>query len=84
MSCDRSRQIELADFLDDPRAASFRNFRGHYPRCAECSAEVRAWTELHQTLQPDHPDPAQLAQYEPRAAAARAHRPAHGALSELP
>ena len=63
MSCDRSRQIELADFLDDPRAASFRNFRGHYPRCAECSAEVRAWTELHQALQPNHPDPEQLAQY---------------------
>ncbi len=63
MSCDRSRQIELADFLDDPRAASFRDFREHYPRCAECSAEVRAWTELQQALQSDHPDPAQLAQY---------------------
>ncbi len=63
MSCDRSRQIELADFLDDPRAASFRDFREHYPRCAECSAEVRAWTELQQALQSDHPDPEQLAQY---------------------
>ena len=64
MSCRKSLEIEFTEFLADPRAAGFAEFRAHYPRCAECAAEVRAWTELHGRLSAAHSDPEQLARYE--------------------
>jgi hypothetical protein len=64
MTCGKSLEIEFTEFLADPRAAAFAAFRAHYPRCAECAAEVRAWTELHGRLSAAHPDPEQLARYE--------------------
>lgn len=74
MSCRRSLEVELSDFLRQPATPAFDAFRDHYPRCAECSAEVRAWTELHERLAtggaaPDthpgtHPDVEQLVRYE--------------------
>jgi hypothetical protein len=51
MTCHRAFEIDLAGFLRDPGSAEFADFRSHYPRCADCSAEVRIWTELHLQLQ---------------------------------
>jgi hypothetical protein len=61
MSC-QVHEIDLFDFLREPRAAEFRAFRHHYPLCAECAAEIRAWTELHEGLRAaaSHPAPAEL------------------------
>ncbi len=79
MSCRRSLEIELPEFLAEPGAAAFDEFREHYPRCAECAAEVRAWTELDAQLAAGgggvgaaHPDPEQLARYEALPAGERA------------
>ena len=66
MSCRRAYDIDLADFLAEPRAERFADFRDHYPRCGECSAEVRAWTEVHGLLRPAsdaHPEPEILLRY---------------------
>jgi hypothetical protein len=63
MACQRSREIDLPAFLAAPRDPEFDAFRLHYPRCAECAAEVRAWTELHEALAAPHPEPEQLARY---------------------
>lgn len=66
MSCRRSLEIELSDFLLQPGAEAFADFRDHYPRCRECAAEVRAWTELHERLAAGgaaHPDPATWVRY---------------------
>ncbi len=55
-------------FLADARSSEFAGFRQHYPTCAECSAEVRAWTELHLLLGTTggagHPAEAQLLRFE--------------------
>jgi hypothetical protein len=72
MTCGKSLEIEFTEFLADPRAAAFAAFRAHYPRCAECAAEVRAWTELHGRLSAAHPDPESLARYEDLAPEERA------------
>ncbi len=50
MSCRRAHEIDLLEFLDAPRRADFAGFCDHYPRCADCSAEVRAWAELRGQL----------------------------------
>jgi hypothetical protein len=50
MSCGKALEIDLPGFLAEPDAPGFASFRGHYPRCPSCSAEVRAWTELHLAL----------------------------------
>ena len=50
MSCQRIQEIDLAGFLASPRDAEFASFREHYPVCAECAAELRAWTELEIVL----------------------------------
>ncbi|MBW2237141.1 MAG: zf-HC2 domain-containing protein [Deltaproteobacteria bacterium] len=66
MSCRRAYDIDLADFLAEPRAERFAEFRDHYPRCAACSAEVRAWTEVDGLLHPAgdaHPEPEILLRY---------------------
>ncbi len=58
MACRRIETLDLPAFLNEPEAAAFDDFRSHYPGCPECSAEVRAWTELHLQLHAeadDHP-----------------------------
>lgn len=50
MSCLKAFEIDLPGFLAQPREDEFATFRDHYPRCPECSAEVRAWTELDDQL----------------------------------
>ena len=50
MSCLKAFEIDLPGFLARPREDEFASFRDHYPRCSECSAEVRAWTELDERL----------------------------------
>ncbi len=72
MTCRRAFELELPAFLADPRAPGFADFRDHYPRCAACAAEVRAWTELAARLAsaaPAHPEPEQLLRYADRDAA---------------
>jgi hypothetical protein len=67
VSCRRAYEIDIAAYLADPRAAAHADFRAHYPACAPCSAEVRAWTELAARLgagRAAHPEPALLLRYE--------------------
>ena len=71
VTCRRAQEIDLLEFLNAPQRADFENFRQHYPRCPDCSAELRTWTELHETLNdggsaPAHPDPEELEQFDPR------------------
>lgn len=63
--------VDVLGFLAEPRAEEFREFRAHYPRCADCSAELRAWTELHGSLSQGHPAPEQLARYDVLSSAER-------------
>jgi hypothetical protein len=62
MSCRRAYDIDLTVFLANPRDAAHADFRDHYPRCAACSAEVRAWTEVEGLLRAAeaHPAPEKL------------------------
>ena len=64
MSCRRAYDLDLAAFLRDPRAPELEEFIEHYPRCPDCAAEVRAWTEVHLALAPRHPAPAELLGYQ--------------------
>ena len=67
MSCRRAYEIDIAAYLANPRAAEFAAFRAHYPACAPCSAELRAWTELTARLgagRAAHPAPALLLRFE--------------------
>src|SRR5256712_9284480 len=59
MSCRRAFDLDLADFVTGSARPEWAEFRAHYARCAECSAEVRAWTELHLLLQPPAAHPAE-------------------------
>jgi len=59
MSCRRAFDLDLADFVASSARPGWAEFRAHYARCAECSAEVRAWTELHLLLQPPAAHPAE-------------------------
>ena len=59
MSCLRAFDLDLADFVAGSARPEWAEFRAHYARCAECSAEVRAWTELHLLLQPPAAHPAE-------------------------
>jgi len=59
MSCRRAFEVDLADFVASSARPEWAEFRAHYARCAECSAEVRAWTELHLLLQPPAAHPAE-------------------------
>jgi hypothetical protein len=66
VSCRRAFEHDLPGFLADPRAAEHAEFRDHYPRCAECAAEVRAWTELAVALGAAagaHPEPERLLRF---------------------
>jgi hypothetical protein len=76
MSCRRASEIDLPGFLDDPQKPELAEFRAHYPRCAECAAELRAWSALREALReargeapPLHPEPEQLARYDEAPAA---------------
>ena len=66
MSCRRAFDLDLADFVAGSARPEWAEFRAHYARCAECSAEVRAWTELHLLLQPPaaHPPEELLLRFE--------------------
>lgn len=68
MSCQQSQQTDLMSFLADARSSEFTGFREHYPTCAECSAEVRVWTELHLLLgaarSEAHPSEERLLRFE--------------------
>src|SRR5437762_7464808 len=59
MSCRRAFDLDLVDFVAGSARPEWAEFRAHYARCAECSAEVRAWTELHLLLQPTAAHPAE-------------------------
>src|SRR5213596_4305325 len=59
MSCRRAFDLDLADFVAGSARPEWAEFRAHYACCAECSAEVRAWTELHLLLQPPAAHPAE-------------------------
>src|SRR5436190_10982549 len=59
MSCRRAFDLDLVDFVAGSARPEWAEFRAHYARCAECSAEVRAWTELHLLLQPPAAHPAE-------------------------
>jgi hypothetical protein len=76
VSCSRSYEIDIAAFLEDASAPELAEFREHYPVCAECAAEVRAWTDLDALLRAarpqaadDHPAPARLLAYRDESAA---------------
>jgi len=65
MTCRETETLDLAAFLARGTAPEFAAFRAHYPRCADCAAEVRAWTELHAALSASgHPSPDTLLRYE--------------------
>src|SRR3989442_3385160 len=66
MSCRRAFDLDLADFVAGSTRPEWAEFRAHYARCAECSVEVRAWTELHLLLQPPaaHPTEELLLRFE--------------------
>src|SRR5437879_6984667 len=59
MSCRRAFDVDLADFVAGSARPEWAEFRAHYARCVECSAEVRAWTELHLLLQAPAAHPAE-------------------------
>jgi hypothetical protein len=72
VSCRRAFEIDLAAFLSEPARPEAADFRAHYPLCAECADEVRAWTELVASLGAfgaTHPGPAALLRFEESAAA---------------
>ena len=50
MSCERSREIDVEEFLLRPADEDFREFREHYPECADCAAEVADWTAFEAEL----------------------------------
>lgn len=79
MGCRRAYDTDLAEFVLNPSSSRWAAFRSHYAACPDCSAEVRAWTELHALLQGGgypvlsgsesdltHPTPERLLQFEQR------------------
>ena len=74
MSCRRILDIDLATFVADPTRSEWADFREHYPMCADCAAEVHAWTDLHlellasggQSQNPGHPPKGLLLAFEER------------------
>jgi hypothetical protein len=55
MGCRKAFEVDLPAFLAEARQPEFAEFREHYPRCPDCSAEVRAWTEVHLLLEAGGP-----------------------------
>jgi hypothetical protein len=70
MTCTRARDVDLAAYLVEPDAPEWREFRTHFPGCADCSAQLEAWTALEVGLRERpavsavHPEPAQLVAFE--------------------
>lgn len=60
MSCRRAFEVDVPAYVLDPRDPAWDEFRAHYPRCADCAAEVAAWTALQTTLAERHPGPEDL------------------------
>lgn len=64
MSCRRALEIDLAAMMAGEAAPELQEFRSHYPRCRECSAEVQAWSAVHglltATATDAHPNPKKL------------------------
>jgi hypothetical protein len=67
MACRKAFDLDLVACLLDAGRPEWSEFREHYPRCPECAAEVRTWTELQASLAPPHPDPEDLVRFESRA-----------------
>jgi len=67
MACRKAFDLDLVACLLDAGRPEWMEFREHYPRCAECAAEVRTWTELQSSLAPPHPGPEELIRFESRA-----------------
>jgi len=67
MACRKAFDVDLVACLLDAERPEWSEFREHYPRCPECAAEVRTWTELQANLAPQHPGPEDLARFESRA-----------------
>jgi hypothetical protein len=85
MTCARAFEVDLAAFVRDARAAEWSAFREHYPRCADCAAEVRVWTELDQALATgSHPTPDRLARFAAAGLDAGAHREVTAHLASCP
>jgi len=71
VSCPRCDETDFAAFAADPRAPEWSALRDHYPRCAECAAEVARWSRLTGALagagdaaRSAHPAEAQLLAYQ--------------------
>jgi len=64
MACRKAFDLDLVACLLDADRPEWTDFRDHYPRCADCSAEVRTWTELQASLAPPHPSADDLYQFE--------------------
>ena len=80
MSCGRAREVDLAAYLIDRRAAEWTDFRTHYPRCPDCSRALADWLGFKARLEAvgempgaSHPSEAQLLAFhqDPAACAAQ-------------
>ncbi|MFP6641680.1 MAG: DUF928 domain-containing protein [Myxococcota bacterium] len=58
MSCERTGEIDLAEFLLERAEPRFAEFRAHYPGCVDCALEVGRMTRLEQALGHPAPTPA--------------------------
>ncbi|MDE0885186.1 MAG: DUF928 domain-containing protein [Myxococcota bacterium] len=50
MSCEKTRELDLGEFLLEREEPQWEEFRNHYPGCADCSEEVARWGKLEQLL----------------------------------
>jgi hypothetical protein len=66
MACRKAFDLDLVACLLDTGRPEWSEFRDHYPRCADCAAEVRTWTELQSGLAPPHPTPEDLLRFDAR------------------
>jgi hypothetical protein len=66
MACRKAFDLDLVACLLDAGRPEWAEFRDHYPRCADCAAEVRTWTELQASLAAPHPAPDELLKFEQR------------------
>lgn len=55
MTCRKSLDLDLADFVLHPGAEAWAAFRAHYPSCRDCAAEVAVWEEMQALLRSGGP-----------------------------
>lgn len=67
MTCRKAFDLDLVACLLDAGRPEWVEFREHYPRCPDCTAEVRTWSELQGGLGAPHPSANDLVRYESRA-----------------